>query len=648
MAEVKKQPKIEKLPGLRMMASFKPNTIDVENRTVDVCFGTDAPVLMQSWEQFYEILSFDSSSVRMERLNNGAPLMDNHYRGQIGVVEKAWTDGKNGYATVRFSKNVKADEVFKDVVDGIKRNVSVGYNVFSYTEVDGGENKLSTYRATDWEPYEISIVEIPADYRAGIRSHDNEKTNEVKIFKLNRSMKEDTTNPAANANEMKPIETFKPTETLAQVVNEAEVRSAAIESERKRSAEILASVRSAKLPVEFAEQLISDPNITVEKARKMIIEKFVEGDKGGNGSVKVTGEDDRDNFRAAMAEALEHRINPKVKIERGKEFAHLRLMDMAKIAAERTGANIRGLSPREIVGIALNLERGGSLSTSDFPNILSSVVNKSLRASYELQKRTFLPFCRQENAADFKAKYKVQIGDLVDSFDEVKEGAEYQYSKIRDAKESYSVKKYGKIISITWESIINDDLGAFSRIPSAIAAKAAQKQSDIVWSLITGNPTMSDGVALFHATHANLAGTGGAIDITTLDAGYQAMANQKSLGGDFINISPSYILIGPANALKAAQYLSVNYVPNTQGNIVPDYLKGLMPIVEPRLTGNQWYLAAAPGVIDTIEYAFLEGEGELFTESRTGWDIDGMEIKARMVFGAGVIDYRGFYKNAGA
>jgi hypothetical protein len=71
-------------------------------------------------------------------------------------------------------------------------------------------------------------------------------------------------------------------------------------------------------------------------------------------------------------------------------------------------------------------------------------------------------------------------------------------------------------------------------------------------------------------------------------------------------------------------------------------------IVEPRLTGNQWYLSAAPGIIDTIEYAYLEGEQGLFTEQRNGFEVDGLEVKARLVFGTKAIDWRGLYKNAGA
>jgi len=70
--------------------------------------------------------------------------------------------------------------------------------------------------------------------------------------------------------------------------------------------------------------------------------------------------------------------------------------------------------------------------------------------------------------------------------------------------------------------------------------------------------------------------------------------------------------------------------------------------VEPRITGNEWFTAANPSVIDTIEYAFLSGEEELFTEQEQGFNSDVIKIKARMVFGAKAIDHRGLYKNPGA
>ena len=77
-------------------------------------------------------------------------------------------------------------------------------------------------------------------------------------------------------------------------------------------------------------------------------------------------------------------------------------------------------------------------------------------------------------------------------------------------------------------------------------------------------------------------------------------------------------------------------------------LTALQPVIEARLTGNQWYLSADPARIDTVEYMFLEGEEGVFTEQRVGFEVDGLQVKARHAFAAKAIDFRGMYKNAGA
>jgi hypothetical protein len=125
------------------------------------------------------------------------------------------------------------------------------------------------------------------------------------------------------------------------------------------------------------------------------------------------------------------------------------------------------------------------------------------------------------------------------------------------------------------------------------------------------------------------------------------MRNQKGIDGkDFLNLSPEYLITGPANEQLALQYTSTQFTANVAGSV--NVWAGLTkPIIEPRITGNAWYFAASPNAIDTVEYSFLEGEGELFTTQREGFEVDGVEIKARMVFGAKAIDFRGLGKNPG-
>lgn len=173
-------PQPEQQPlGLKMRAAFRPGSINAEDRTVEVVFGSDKPVRMWTWEYgpINEELSFDAAHVRMDRLNSGAPVLDNHdaygsvLDTVVGVVERAWSDGKKGYAKLRFAKTDKGDKVLEMARDGILQNVSVGYAVHKYSRTKASEEgKLDNYRAIDWEPHEISMVAVPADADAKLRS----------------------------------------------------------------------------------------------------------------------------------------------------------------------------------------------------------------------------------------------------------------------------------------------------------------------------------------------------------------------------------------------------------------------------------------------------------------------------------------------
>lgn len=163
---------------LSMRAMFSPATINEDDRTVEVVFGSDTPVRMWTWEYgvINEKLSFDSAHVRMDRLNSGAPLLDNHNAyGSVsnivlGVVERAWIDKGKGYAKVRFAGHEKGKQTLELVKDGIIRNISVGYQVNKYQVTRSTEkDQLDLYRAVDWEPHEISLVAVPADYSAQVR-----------------------------------------------------------------------------------------------------------------------------------------------------------------------------------------------------------------------------------------------------------------------------------------------------------------------------------------------------------------------------------------------------------------------------------------------------------------------------------------------
>lgn len=147
-------------------AAVAVREIDIEARTVELAFSSETPVDRWFGE---EVLVHDSGAIRLDRMQNGAALLMNHdWRDQIGVVESVRVDAdKIGRAVVRFGRSVHADEVFRDVQDGIRRHISIGYLVHKI-EVETRKGASDLVRITDWEPYEISIVAVPADPTVGV------------------------------------------------------------------------------------------------------------------------------------------------------------------------------------------------------------------------------------------------------------------------------------------------------------------------------------------------------------------------------------------------------------------------------------------------------------------------------------------------
>lgn len=648
-------------------ALFDSATINKEARTVDVVFATDTPVRMYGWDgPFDEILSMKPEHVRMERINSGAPLLNNHIRyegvlGVLGVVENATLKGKEARATVRFSKRADVEPIWQDVVDGILKGISCGYRVYEY-EVTKKDGDTDVYRAIDWEPFEISLAPVQADYKASVRDAKKDEGNTVTIrlaapatenrsnSNLNTPQVENE-NPEAGGQPAGAPATRSAGEPKKETpVNVADVQKSAVEGERARSKAIKDAVRAAKFDAAYADELI-EAGHTVEKARELIIAKFAEADPANGARSAQTAKvnaDETDKKRAAMENAIIFRSAPdKIKAEevKGNEYRGMSLIRMAEDCLVGSGASVRGLSASEIARLALGGSVRGMHSTSDFPIILGNTVNRRLQAEYALAPQTFKKWTQRGTAKDFRDITTANLSEIGD-FQKVSEGGEYKSVTLTEGKEVYKVAKYGEKIGITWETLVNDDLNAFSKLPVKIAQAAARKQSEIIYAVLTANAAMGDGVALFHATHGNLM-TAAAISADSLAEGRKLLRKMKGKADkDFLNLAPSILLVGPDKEKEALQYTSADYLPNTQAQVNP--YKSLEIIVEPRLTGNQWYMMVTPGIVDTVEYAFLEGEGELFTETREAFDTDGLEIKARMVFGAKAIDWKGMVKNAGA
>ena len=331
-----------------------------------------------------------------------------------------------------------------------------------------------------------------------------------------------------------------------------------------------------------------------------------------------------------------------------RDFRGLSLLEMAREVLEAEGSYRRGDGRNEVAQRALQ-------PTSDFPSILANAAGRILRAAYAAAPQTFKPLGRQVSLTNFKPAGMVRIGDAPQLL-EILEGGEFKRGAMADSGESIRLRTFGRVVGVTRQAIVNDDLGALTAVPEAFGAQASNLESNIVWGMILANPIMADGQPVFSSAHANVASAGAAPDVTTIGVGRTAMAKRTDLNGTVLNIVPRFLVTPPELELGAAQLVTTT-TPAQTSQVVPEAVRSLTPISEPRLsTGvnglagspTAWFLFASPAQIDTFAYAYLEGQTAPFIESRLGFDIDGVEIKARHDFGAGWIDHRGAWRNAGA
>jgi hypothetical protein len=616
---------------LQTRAMFAPETVNAEARTVEVVWTTGARVARNGYEgPYYEELSMDKKAIRMDRLNAGAPLLNSHSASQlsdvVGVVERAWLEGNEGRAVVRFSSRDDVTPIFNDVRDGIIRNISVGYRVWKYERVEEGEAPIM--RAVDWEPHELSLVPIPADAGAQVRSEEPPTVH-------NEPEKD---SPMDEIRELEGAVTPEAPVAQERAARPEDIQ-AAIAAERRRVAEIRRSVRAAGLDVALADTLEQE-GTSVDEARKLIIDKMAEREAAAPTRTHVQVLADEGQKRSeCMTATLEARVGLRQWDDQARAYGHSSLMDMAKDALVRSGVNLVGMSKSEIAGRAMH-------STSDFPLLLSNIARKSLASAYAAEDQTFRPLARQRNLPDFKPVYELEIAGQITP-EPLLEGGEYKAATVQEQQASWRIYTYGKKIAVTRQLIINDDLDALSRIPQMIGRGMSLFESNEVWKLITANAKMSyDGKALFHADHSN-SGTG-AIGEAAISNARKALRNQKDIAGNRINLRPRYLVL-PTSLETAAQKFLSPIQPSTTGDV--NIFTGSMSlIVEPRLddaSEQAYYVTASPEQIDMIAFGYLDGEAGPQVETVNERDPDGTVIYARLDFGCTLLNHRGFYKSTG-
>lgn len=435
------------------------------------------------------------------------------------------------------------------------------------------------------------------------------------------------------------------------------VVQAALAEERKRISEINDLVRGVGLSASVAERLGRE-GASLDKARQVVLEELARGNGRINQMSLDEGENEGDKFRRMAAAGLALQLGDRPEQDKAvpgaEEFAHMGPQQLARLCLERAGYNSVRMSKDQVAQAIFSPSARLASSTSDFKNIFLDVANKTLLKAYQAQRPTWQSWTNRVSVADFRQVYGVQFSALGE-LELVLENDEYRNGSYADGKESYSVRKYGKIFDLSWEMLVNDDLNAFARLPRYFGAIAARKQASLVYDLLLANPKMSDGQNVFSAKHGNLVSTGTALDGDSLDAAWQMMTTQRGPDGDFLDIMPRILLVPPSLRTQALLLLNSTAMPVAQMNsgtynVWQD--AGLQLVVEPRLepaSGQPvpWFLLADPALINTMDVAFLDGKQTPDIIEHEEFRVDAISYKVRMVMGAGWVDYRGALKNPG-
>ncbi len=368
------------------------------------------------------------------------------------------------------------------------------------------------------------------------------------------------------------------------------------------------------------------------------------------------GRDERDHRIEAQSKALMARNNvikgeAREQALQGNPFANARLSALAEQSLRRAGVDTSMMDRDKIAVLALQ-------SPGDFPILLENVLNKTVIAGYRAAAFTWNRFCGTTNLNDYRPHRLYTFGSFGDLQEPAGAHGEYANGSIADGRgESISGRRRGRILSVTPELIVNDDVGAIVNAATALGIAASRTVEKAVIDLFALNsgagPTMSDGNPLFHTSHGNIAGTAAAPSVVSFDAARVLLLGQRTPGpdGDFIDASPS-IWLGPVAVAGAARTVNNStYDPDTNNKLQRANIAFNMvsDIVEtPRLSGTRWYVFANPDLFPVIQVGFLNGRSEPTVTEETAFRSSALEWKVELPFGVGAAGWLGVVTNPGA
>ncbi|PHS21745.1 MAG: hypothetical protein COA84_15130 [Robiginitomaculum sp.] len=424
---------------------------------------------------------------------------------------------------------------------------------------------------------------------------------------------------------------------LPKLVDTKAIEMKAVEAYKARRDAVMLAAEPFKDTIDMAvvqTAIDSDASLTDVKLQVL---QMVSAFKAPTGRGQVIGGDnDRQNVRAGMIDALSVQLGVGEADERAKQYMGMSIVDMAANLTGQTITRMGSFSQRD------DILMSAAHSTSDFPLILEQAFNRVIEAAYELVDPTFHEFSREMSFTDFR-NHDIIRPDNFPTLKKIGENGEIKFGTFGEKKETMALVSYATAISISRQLMVNDSLGTIAEVLNNAAGVVPEFEEETFYAMMLSNPDLSDSVALFHADHGNL-GASGAITTTTVAAGRKAMRTQKQADGRSVKMNaPSILIVGPERETEAEEFLST-IIANATAD-VNVFAGKLRLVVTEAIEDTKWYLSVDKAKkTHVMKHGYLEGRRAPRIRLDEPFGRQGTAMSIEHDFAAGAVGYMGMYR----
>lgn len=568
------------------------------------------------------------------------PLITNHdsdTKAKIGDCEAYVEDDKLYIKGKITADTFEAKNIIEQAKKGGKWQLSIGASSREHRLlVDGDEINGIYYDKAEEDVYvatksilrEVSVVAVGAD--------ENTYLNIEASLKIKKES----------------IEEKKIMKKENEVIKETVDLEASLKVERERVADIIAMCED--------NSKLADEAIKAGWSKEEVAVKLLESIRANRPSINIIEKaDEVDNSKVIEASLLlragikEDEVLKEVgeqAIEAGYKNRNISIKEAIKESIKASG----GYS-----GLSFGSEEIRASFQTSLPGILSNVANKRLQQAFYAYEPVAFKLASVADLNNFKKSDIYSIADFGNLGEVATSGdkeAKLAKDKLVESKGSNQLKTYGKIVYLTRQQMIDDDLGAFFRAQDILGQRCAITIDQLFFKKLLANDEFSNGNDFFSEDNANLLDiSSNALSVKAVQDAYTQYLKQTGVNGEPLGFEPKFLLVPSelkflAKEICNSQYMvggsskstALNPVAGTLEDVSSPYLSNA---TYTGYSATDWYLFGDPAINPALEIGFLNGNRTPTIEGADAdFDLLAYAFRCYYDLGIGLVDYRGALK----